>query len=237
MKRKPASDAEVGATSAAFSTAFRLVERWASHLLSVDLRCARPALQAMPERAGRQRSCLVYLLAALCLTASSLSRSDLIPSRHRHHRLEQLCPTPEPFAALMGDQGRNGYRFLKAEASASRGPKTYKYRAEAPGGSLLTWQQALQLWQQQDSGFAEDFAAELRSSEFKAFFFETPPLTPRNLGDIFEFVLADSPKLAQVWTAPTPRNSSRLSLSACALPLFSYRPRAPSGHQARHWGL
>ena len=61
----------------------------------------------------------------------------------------------------------------------------------------LTYAQVIRLWQD-DGAFCEFFSAQLAHSPFDAFFWECPPLTDANQHQPFEFVLVDSPQLADM---------------------------------------
>ncbi|WP_299410760.1 hypothetical protein [Acaryochloris sp. IP29b_bin.148] len=61
----------------------------------------------------------------------------------------------------------------------------------------LTWEQAIELWQQ-DPEFRTFTTQILRESAYAAFFWETPPLTPTSLNQPWEFVLVQAPMLAKV---------------------------------------
>jgi len=61
----------------------------------------------------------------------------------------------------------------------------------------VTYGEVARLWQE-DPVFREFFISVLRSAAFRAYFWETPPVTVESLGAPFEFVLVDSTELAAV---------------------------------------
>jgi hypothetical protein len=61
----------------------------------------------------------------------------------------------------------------------------------------ITYSDAIELWQK-DETFRSFFNTLLAKSLFKAYFWETPPITLSNVHQAFEFVLVDSPVLARV---------------------------------------
>lgn len=67
----------------------------------------------------------------------------------------------------------------------------------------ISWAQVIGLWAR-DGRFADWFGALLASSPFRAYFWETPPLSISTLANQFEFVLADSPALDGVDAKPEP---------------------------------
>jgi hypothetical protein len=77
-------------------------------------------------------------------------------------------------------------------------------------GQALSHGTVLEHWQH-DPGFVDRFVHELRGCPFRAFFFETPPLTTATLEQRFEFVLIDAPALARV---PADSHAFRAKLDA-----------------------
>ncbi len=71
-----------------------------------------------------------------------------------------------------------------------------KYYPEKDG-ERLSYSQVANLWIS-DAAFRTHFMKILEDSEWKAYFFETPPVTLSNFDREFEFVLVDSPSLARV---------------------------------------
>ena len=61
----------------------------------------------------------------------------------------------------------------------------------------LTYAEVIELWQR-DRNFRSFFSSLLAESPFKAYFWETPPITISTVNQSFEFVLIDSPQLARV---------------------------------------
>ena len=61
----------------------------------------------------------------------------------------------------------------------------------------LTYSEVIDLWQN-DSSFQALFNSLLAEAPFSAYFWETPPINRSNLHRGFEFVLVDSPQLAEV---------------------------------------
>ncbi len=75
------------------------------------------------------------------------------------------------------------------------GPKTHRYLLTM-GGRLLTFDQVIDLWQQ-DIAFSKFFTSTLVDSRFTAYRWETPPISQANRTRQFEFVLLDEPRLAR----------------------------------------
>ena len=61
----------------------------------------------------------------------------------------------------------------------------------------LTYSEVRELWRE-NKAFNSFFSSLLAESPFLAYFWETPPITISNIHQAFEFVLVDSPRLAQV---------------------------------------
>ena len=61
----------------------------------------------------------------------------------------------------------------------------------------ITYSEVIELWQQ-DRTFRSFFVSLLAQCEFSAYFWETPPITKFTVHNSFEFILANSPKLATV---------------------------------------
>ncbi|MEO1095527.1 MAG: hypothetical protein AAFX01_11575 [Cyanobacteria bacterium J06638_28] len=86
---------------------------------------------------------------------------------------------------------------------------TYQFQAqqqEAGQLTVLTWQQAIALWQQSEE-FRALFTQALSQVPFPAFFWETPPITPSSLNAPWKWVTVAAPSLVQV--APDPRPFNR----------------------------
>jgi hypothetical protein len=66
----------------------------------------------------------------------------------------------------------------------------------------ITWSDVLELWPTDD--FAQTFARTLADVPYRAFFWETPPVTVSSLDRPFECVLIDSPQLARITADPSP---------------------------------
>ena len=65
-----------------------------------------------------------------------------------------------------------------------------------------TYSQVIELWQQ-DNKFREFFISLLADTPMSAYFWETPPVSQSTLNKEFEFVLIDSPKLADIDPDPS----------------------------------
>ncbi|MGH2414757.1 MAG: DUF6940 family protein [Microcystaceae cyanobacterium] len=65
----------------------------------------------------------------------------------------------------------------------------------------VTYSEVIELWQQ-DETFRSFFSSLLASAPFSAYFWETPPVTLSTAHRAFEFVLVDSPQLANVASEP-----------------------------------
>lgn len=63
----------------------------------------------------------------------------------------------------------------------------------------LAWTNVVSGWQS-DSLFREFFISLLIDAPFRAYFWETPPITNARINTEFEFVLVDSPRLADIHT-------------------------------------
>lgn len=70
------------------------------------------------------------------------------------------------------------------------------------GDRQLTYKEVIQLWQQ-DASFREFFISLLADTSMSAYFWETPPVTKTTVDRAFEFVLIDSPKLADIEPDPS----------------------------------
>jgi hypothetical protein len=70
-------------------------------------------------------------------------------------------------------------------------------------GRPLPWSAAVESWQQ-DEAFRETFIGALASAPFRAFLWETPPVSAAAADRPFEWVLADSPALASARPTPDP---------------------------------
>ena len=66
-------------------------------------------------------------------------------------------------------------------------------------GALLTWSDIIDRWQH-DQAFRCSFISILADAPFRAFFWETPPVTSATVDRAFEFVLVDSQQLAGIRT-------------------------------------
>ena len=65
----------------------------------------------------------------------------------------------------------------------------------------ITYSEVIELWQQ-DESFRSFFISLLVAAPFKAYFWETPPVTTSTIERVFEFVLVNSPQLARVQPEP-----------------------------------
>ena len=66
----------------------------------------------------------------------------------------------------------------------------------------ITYSEVIELWQQ-DESFLKFFISLLTDTSMPAYFWETPPLTEATIDREFEFVLIDSPKLADIEPDPS----------------------------------
>lgn len=66
----------------------------------------------------------------------------------------------------------------------------------------LTYSEVIQLWQR-NRNFREEFISLLADTPMTAYFWETPPVSKSTIDREFEFVLIDSPKLADVNPDPS----------------------------------
>ena len=80
-------------------------------------------------------------------------------------------------------------------------PRTVRVKLSA--GSLLSYNEVIQLWQG-DEGFRRFFTESVLDSGFEAFFWETPPVTLSTLGRPFEFVVVEGGALARLRPDPQP---------------------------------
>jgi hypothetical protein len=71
----------------------------------------------------------------------------------------------------------------------------------ARDGKVVTYVEVIDRWRT-DAEFVDLFVGVLAGSPFRALYFETPPLSRRKLGRLFEFVLIDSPSLARLSPEP-----------------------------------
>ena len=65
------------------------------------------------------------------------------------------------------------------------------------GSDTLSYSKVVALWQS-DEPFRAFFISVLREAPYPAYYWETPPITTATIGRPFEFVLIDSPHLANV---------------------------------------
>ncbi len=82
--------------------------------------------------------------------------------------------------------------FQKIESIGDRKVHHRLTDDEAP----LTVERVLELWETEPI-FLRFFLHRLAESTFRSYFWETPPITRQTLDPEFEFVLVDSPGLAQ----------------------------------------
>ena len=66
-------------------------------------------------------------------------------------------------------------------------------------GAPLSWSDVIDRWQN-DPSFRNFFVSLLVDAPFSAYFWETPPITSATTNREFEFVLVDSPQLADICT-------------------------------------
>lgn len=66
----------------------------------------------------------------------------------------------------------------------------------------ITYSEAIELWQQ-DESFREFFISLLADTSMAAYFWETPPISKATVSREFEFVLINSPKLADIESDPS----------------------------------
>lgn len=69
----------------------------------------------------------------------------------------------------------------------------------------VTYSEVIKLWQH-DNSFREFFISVLADAPLTAYFWETPPVTESTINKEFEFVLIDSPALADIEPDPTDFN-------------------------------
>ena len=72
-------------------------------------------------------------------------------------------------------------------------------------GKQITYLEVIELWQQ-DKNFREFFISLLADTSMPAYFWETPPVSQSTVNREFEFVLIDSPKLADIEPDPSDFN-------------------------------
>jgi hypothetical protein len=119
---------------------------------------------------------------------------------------------------------RNNYNCAHGTAmwtssSQSIDKQTLKYFVN-DGSHIMTCGDVIGSWQH-DAKFRKFFSANLREAPFDAFFWETPPMTVRNLDRSFEFVLTQSETLSRVKADPSPFSthfSSRQSEAVLTFP-------------------
>ena len=70
------------------------------------------------------------------------------------------------------------------------------------GDKQITYSEVIELWQQ-DKSFREFFISLLADTPMPAYFWETPPVKEATVNKEFEFVLIDSPKLADIEPDPS----------------------------------
>ena len=73
------------------------------------------------------------------------------------------------------------------------------------GDRQITYSQVIELWQQ-DEKFREFFISLLADTPMPAYFWETPSVTKATVNQKFEFVLINSPKLADIEPDPSDFN-------------------------------
>jgi len=84
------------------------------------------------------------------------------------------------------------FSVTKHSEMGGRGERYALLRAVKP----LPYDEALNLWEH-DEAFRSFFTGILSSTPFKAYRWETPPVSRANLNRPFEFVLVDAPELAR----------------------------------------
>jgi hypothetical protein len=75
-------------------------------------------------------------------------------------------------------------------------PAVHRYQI-SDGTTYLTFAAVMSLWQTSNE-FRDEFINTLQNSPFRAYFFETPPITHGAQERDFEFVLVDSPSLSRI---------------------------------------
>ncbi|HEY9770926.1 MAG TPA: hypothetical protein V6C71_20940 [Coleofasciculaceae cyanobacterium] len=70
------------------------------------------------------------------------------------------------------------------------------------GDKQITYSEVIELWQR-DNNFRDFFISLLADTPMTAYFWETPPVTKSTVEREFEFVLIDSPKLADLEPDPS----------------------------------
>jgi hypothetical protein len=88
--------------------------------------------------------------------------------------------------------------------------RTYRLRLQPSSANEtdteVTWQAAIALFQQSHP-FRSALTMALAETPFSAFFWETPPITPRSLSRPWECVVVDAPSLASIEADPDPFNA------------------------------
>ncbi len=82
--------------------------------------------------------------------------------------------------------------------------------ADAADDTEVTYAHAIRLFQT-SAGFRRAFVQSLRSSGHRAFYWETPPITPETLSRRFEYVLVPSSSLARLKSADRDSFSSKFA--------------------------
>jgi hypothetical protein len=81
-------------------------------------------------------------------------------------------------------------RKINSENNRTRKVKIFKKDRQ------LRYAQVVELWQS-DESFRAYFVSTLKDAPFESFRWETPPVTQKSIHQLFEFVILDSPYLAQ----------------------------------------
>ena len=84
------------------------------------------------------------------------------------------------------------------EITQLKGGRVSNFRLLRDGESL-TWLDVMDRWQN-DASFRRFFISVLADAPFSTYFWETPPVTSTTTDREFEFVIVDSPQLAEVRT-------------------------------------
>jgi len=66
----------------------------------------------------------------------------------------------------------------------------------------ITWETFISLTEGKNSGFCETLREAMISTKFPTLYFNCPPLTSKNLGEVFEMALMDAPRLSKIRTDP-----------------------------------
>jgi len=80
--------------------------------------------------------------------------------------------------------------------------RVLRFGISGPGGAL-SYGEVTRLWQESHE-FRDFFLTALRTAPYRAFFWETPPVTSASVERAFECVLVDSPELQSVSADPRP---------------------------------